>query len=165
MGFKKRPPKQKQRNGYEELREKQKAAAAKIAEKIRPALRGDRDWELVIAEGAHKTDEEFDRFYLGITRITKKAVRAMYPGQACGVRRDRGTASSWIVVKLSLPEQEFLKGEEGDPYLFNNGERDIRQEMKDALIALGIRYSTYRSDQPPDYEEYPCLSIDLNRVK
>ena len=152
------------KNPYLALRKRQKKAAGKRASELLPLLRKDEDWSLITGERECVGNDDHVRHLRSMTRLTKKAVRLMYPNHKVSVRRDRGTAYRWIDVNIVMPEIDWrnLRGKARDRDA--NKESVIRRELKDILIALGIEYATYWTDYGPGLDTYdPCLSITINQ--
>jgi len=145
-------------NPYLELRRRQKAAAAKRAERILPVLERDKDWKLVTGKEDHR-----EEMYRAITRVTKRAVNLLQPDRKVSVRRGRGTAYGWVHVDVAAPELDWTKLR-GKAREKASRECDAtRREINDVLVELGIRYSTYYTDCLPGADTYePCLSVTIN---
>lgn len=152
--------KKTKRNPFLELRDAQKAAAAVRAEKFLPLLRKDKDWEVVTG-----SREDRDRFYRAVTRLTKKAVKLMHPDHKVSVTRGRGTGYGWVHVNITAPELDWTKHQGKARTRVSNKESVVRREIKDTLIALGIKYSTYFTDYGPGLDSYVAsLSISINHL-
>lgn len=149
-------------NAYEVMRRRQKRRAKTKAEWLKPMLEREQGWDLATGDRKNVTKDGRSAERRAISRITKKAVKLMHPERDCSVRWDRGTAHNWIDVKLSVQKGDRKAQDKDDPYRFSDGTRDIRQELEDTLLALGIRYSHYFPDALPGKDEWsPCLSINV----
>lgn len=129
---------------YEALRKQRKAAAAEVVARIKPLLEKDPKWGLATKDKLE--DEEYGLRYRAITHITKRALKLMHPDVKWSVTRGRGTAHGWVHV--SVPYGQQLP--------------DAPPDVKDVLVALGIRYSAYLPDSMPGRDEMtPCLLVGI----
>ena len=137
-------------------REKQ---AAQDAERIRSGLSSDPDWRLATASDASWESERQARRTL--MRLTKAALKALYPQHRWSVRHGRGTGRHWVYVTLVVP-----------PLAGPGASAGLRQETETArghashacavLERLGLRYATYLPDSVPGFDRpTPCLSVDV----
>lgn len=127
---------------------------------IRSELAADPDWGL--ATGAviplsmtvkHQRD-------LAVTRLTKKALRALYPNCRCLVRRERGLASKWVVARIFVPDAYAQYRTQ--PLKPRSFESEFGSFTEEVLLALGIKYATYVPDRGPGLNDpQPCLSISV----
>jgi hypothetical protein len=162
MGFKRHERRRGVRS-IEELRAERRKKAEEWAAWLRPMLEKETDWDLATGARAVGGDEDYGLMLRAVTRLTKKAVRLMYPGRKCSVRRDRGTAYGWVNVDLELPSAELKSNDRSDSYRYDDGSRDAGSEMRDTLIALGIDYAKYLPDSLPGKDEWTlCLSVEVS---
>jgi hypothetical protein len=86
---------------------------------------------------------------------------AMHPGYAVSVRRGRGTAHNWVGVDVTMPELDFKKVRDTPR---EREYKNVCDRVEDTLLALGIKYATYGSDQPGIISREPCLSVTVNHA-
>lgn len=152
--------KRRKKNAYLELRDTQQKAATGRAKAVLPLLQKDKDWGLVTG-----SEDDYERFYRAVTRLTKKAVRLMHPDHKVSVTRGRGTGYGWVHVDITAPELDWTKHKGKAREHVSAQESTFRRETEDVLLALGIKYSTYYTDFGPGLDSYqPCLSITINQV-
>jgi hypothetical protein len=120
------------------------------AERIRPILKKDPDWPLASGQINWKDKGNYFRKRNAVSRLTRKAVRELYPEYKVHVLRGRGTASNWIDVDFVIPNMER-------PDSLN-----IIQRTKALLLSVGIQYGSYFPDSGPGDDWTPCLLVTIN---
>jgi len=133
----------------EELKQFKKQAEEDLA-RIRPILEKDPDWPLASGQISWVDKENYYRKRNAVSRLTRKAVRELFPEYKVHVRRDRGTASGWIGVNFVIP------GIEG------SGWQDIIRRTRNMLLSVGIQYGSYFPDSGPGDNWTPCLLVTVN---
>ena len=149
------------RSNFKTESRQQQSDAARVATEVRPIVSKDSDWSLVTGKKKQMTRGDWIREKRAITRITKKAVRAMYPGYAVSVRSGRGTAHHWVYIDVTMPELN-------DEKVRNTSReweyKDVCRRIEDTLLALGIKYGIYESDCGPNSSPSPCLLVSVNHA-
>lgn len=143
-----------------ELRRRGKDVA-RVIDVVLPVVIKDPDWQSVIGDTGRSANKTYADQLRAITRVTKRAVKAMHPGYAVSVRRGRGTAYNWVYVDVTVPELEHRKVR-GTPRELEY--KDVCRRIKDVLLALCIKYATYESDDWRIGKCEPCLSVTVNRA-
>jgi hypothetical protein len=149
----------KRRSTFVAEQKRRKAEAEKDAAQVRPIVAKDPDWPLVTGQAKLETAEDRARERRGCTRITKRAVQALYPKHTVHVRYDRGTASYWVLVDLIMPELDFQKVR-GTPRQWEY--KGVWRRIEGMLVALGIQYATYLTDHGRNDSWQPCLLVTVN---
>lgn len=135
----------------EELNQRKKQAEGDLA-RIRPILEKDPDWPLASGQINWESKADYYRKWKATPRLTKKAVRELFPEYEVHVRRNRGTASNWIDVNFVIPGID------------RPGRQDIIQRTQSLLLSLGIQYGTYYSDFGPGDNSSRCLIVSVNHT-
>jgi hypothetical protein len=120
------------------------------AERIRPILEKDPDWPLASGQIGWEDKETYYRKRNAVSRLTREAVRELFPEYKVHVRRSRGTASNWINVNFVIPGIE------------RPDRQDVIRRTSGMLHAVGIQYSTYDSDFGPGDNSGQCLGVTIN---
>ena len=128
--------------------------------RLRAELSKDRDWVLATGPTAEGRYRESDR---AIVRLTKKAVRLLYPQYRCSVTRDRGTAHGWVSVNLFVPEIAEHDGSARGRARELEAGRAITGRVSRTLDNLGLRYAQYLPDCIPGLDEMTnCVTVTVN---
>lgn len=144
--------KQKESTHAEFLRQAEKLGR-EDADKIRSILEKDSDWLLVSGKQKPATKEERKREKRALVRLTKKAVKLLFPQYKTLCHRGTGTAHNWVYVNILVPKQSRR----------DICDDEIEQRANVMLEALGLCYSKYFSDSLPGKDEYTsCLSVRIN---
>jgi hypothetical protein len=133
----------------EELNQLKKQREEDLA-RIRPILEKDPDWPLASGQIGWEDKETYFRKRNAVSRLTKKAVRELFPEYEVHVHRDRGTASNWIDVNFVIPGIE------------RPDRQDIIRRTNGVLLTVGIQYATYYSDFGPGDNSGQCLGVTIN---
>ena len=120
------------------------------AERIRPILEKDPDWPLASGQISWEDKERYYEKRNAVSRLTRKAVRQLFPEYNVHVRRGRGTASGWIDVNFVIPGTG------------NVDSQNIRRRTRELLLAVGIQYGSYFPDSGPGDDWTPCLLVTIN---
>lgn len=135
--------------------------ARKVADELRPRLAKEKEWNLAIGLVKEDKSWEFRQTMKAVSRMTKKAVRMIYPDYVCSVRLGTGTALDWVDVNLIIPELEPEK-------VYNTSRqweyKGIIRRIEYILLALGIKYGQFYTDIGPDDSYQPCLTISINGI-
>lgn len=150
----------KKRNDFANALRRQKVQVKKVSEQLLPLLAKDPDWPLVTSKVELVTNEDYFRERRAITRLTKKAVRLMFPGYKVFVWHDTGTASQWVQVDLIM--SEFDRQKVKFTRELKEKELRIRDMVKRVLMKLGIRYGVYYTDYGFNDSYQPTLSVTIN---
>jgi hypothetical protein len=122
------------------------------AERIRLVLEKDPDWPLASGQISWEDKEKYSGKRNAVSRLTRKAIRELYPEYNVHVRRGKGTASNWIDVNFVIPDIE------------NSDRLDIRRRTKEMLLSVGIQYGSYFPDSGPGDDWRPCLLVSVNHT-
>jgi hypothetical protein len=120
------------------------------AERIRPILEKDPDWPLASGQISWMEKEIYYRQGNAASRLTRKAVRELYPEHSVHVRRGRGTAYGWVNVNYIIPDIE------GCDWL------NVIRRTRNMLLSVGLQYDSFLGDDGPGNNWSPCLSVTVN---
>jgi hypothetical protein len=120
------------------------------AERIQPILEKDPDWPLASGQISWMEKEIYYRQGNAASRLTRKAVRELYPEYSVHVRRGRGTAYGWVNVNFVIPGIE------------ESGLQNVIRRTRNMLLSVGIEYDSFLGDNGPGDNLTPCLSVTVN---
>jgi hypothetical protein len=119
-------------------------------ERIRPILEKDPDWPLASGQISWEDKEKYYGRGNAVSRLTRKAVRQLFPEYNVHVHRGRGTAYDWVDIDYVIPDMEISNW------------RGIIRRTRNMLLSVGIQYSSFFPDSGPGDNWTPCLSVTVN---
>lgn len=136
--------------GGQNLESEEQRQIKKDVEKIRPILEKDPDWPLASGQISWEDKKNYYNKRNAVSRLTRKAVRELFPEYKVRVRRGRGTVSNWIGVNYVISDME------------SSDWRSVIRRTREMLLSVGIQYGSFFPDSGPGDDWTPCLTVSVN---
>ncbi|MBI2637541.1 MAG: hypothetical protein HYW88_01450 [Candidatus Sungbacteria bacterium] len=91
------------------------------------------------------------------TKAIKKILGELYGLRNVGVCTGRGTAHSWVYIKVRVKKQTT------DTTLEKRNRRElkIQEEVEKAIVDSGVKLSQYYTDYGPKNRHNNCLRVEI----
>jgi hypothetical protein len=136
---------------YNEALKRAKMQAKEDVGRIRPILEKDPNWPLASGQIDWKCQKDINDQRNALSRLTKKAVKLLFPEYKIKCHHGSGTDANWITVDI-LATKETGKQEA----------QAIRERAYEMLESSGLQYGSYFPDTGPGADWTPCLLVTLN---